>query len=369
MSSLTSHDPKTREEIDFSPQDNLLFQEAWDRARTNHGKDFTFYLPGMIRCGHERGRYPALSLTGNRCELLCEHCKGRLLDPMIQIHDPADLRRVSARLKEKGALGILLSGGSDIYGKLPWERFYKAIARTHEETGLFMSAHVGFPDRATCQHLKQAGVKQALMDVMGDRETATRVYHLKSEEVVLDALEGISQSGLQLAPHVVAGLFYGRLGGEKKALEIISRYKPDVLVIVVLSPLKGTPMASAVPPSPLEVARLVAEARLLMPEVPIALGCERPRNRQGWILEKLALRAGATRMAVWSGEAVEEALRLGLKPRFQPTCCSVPFRDDFAGPADLTAENAENAEIKSRTEKPITKTRKGRNHKKEILCP
>jgi uncharacterized radical SAM superfamily protein len=334
MSSLTSHDSKTFEENDFSPLDKRLFQEAWDTARANHGKDFTFYLPGMIRCGRERGRYPALSLTGSRCDLLCEHCKGRLLEPMIQIHDPADLCGVSARLKGRGNLGILLSGGSDIYGKLPWGSFYEAIARAHEETGLIMSAHVGFPDRATCQHLKQAGVKQALVDVIGDRETATRVYHLKSEHVVLDALESISQSGLSLAPHMVAGLFYGRLKGEKKALQIVSRYKPDVLVIVVLSPLKGTPMVSAVPPSPLEVARLVAEARLLMPEVPIALGCERPRNRQGWTLERLALRAGATRMAVWSDEAVEEALRLGLEPRFQLTCCSVPFRDDFSGPAE-----------------------------------
>ncbi len=337
MSSLTSHGSKTREEVALSPQDKLLFQEAWDTARTNHGKHLTFYLPGMIRCGSERGRYPALSLTGNRCELLCEHCKGRLLEPMIRIHDPADLYHVSARLKGNGALGILLSGGSDTSGKLPWERFYEVIARIHEETGLFMSAHVGFPDRTTCQELKQAGIKQALIDIMGDRETAAKVYHLKSEDVVIDAFESISKSGLAPAPHVVAGLFYGRLRGEKKALEIISRYKPDVVVIVVLSPLKETPMASVVPPSPLEVSRLIAEARLLMPEVPIALGCERPRNRQGWMLEKLAIRAGATRIAVWSDEAIEEAITLGLKPRFQLTCCSVPFRQDFAKATEFFA--------------------------------
>jgi len=341
VSSLTSQSAKTAEEFFLSSQDKALFQAAWQTARAGHGSALTFYLPGMIRYGRERGRYPAISLTGSRCDLLCEHCKGRLLDPMIQILDPADLVRVSTLLKDKGALGILLSGGSDTSGKLPWDRFCGSIARTHEETGIFMSAHVGFPDLETCRRLKQAGVKQALMDVIGDRETATRVYHLKSEKVVLDALESISRSGLALAPHVVCGLLYGRLKGEKKALEIISRYKPDVLVIVVLSPLKGTPMATAVPPSPLEVARLIAEARLLMPEVPIALGCERPRNRQGWILESLALRAGITRMAVWSDQAIQEAIRLGLQPRFQPTCCSVPFHEDYAGRTDLTAENEE----------------------------
>ena len=330
MSSLTTSSPGTAGDLSLSPRDRALFQAAWETARAKHGSALTFYLPGMIRYGRERGRYPAVSLTGSRCDLLCEHCKGRLLEPMIHVHDPAELCRVSVRLKEKGAFGILLSGGSDISGKLPWEKFYEAIARTHEETGLFMSAHVGFPDLETCRELKKAGVKQALMDVMGDRETAVRVYHLKSEDIVLGALENISRSGLALAPHIVAGLLYGRLGGEKNALGVIDRHKPDVLVIVVLTPLKGTPMASAVPPSPLEVARLIAEARLLMPEVPIALGCERPRNRQGRILESLALRAGVTRMAVWSDEVLQEAIRLGLEPRFQPTCCSVPFRDDFS---------------------------------------
>lgn len=344
MSSTTSRFPAQTEDLLRSSGDGSLFQAAWETARARHGSAFTFYLPGMIRYGRDRGRYPAVSITGSRCDLLCEHCKGRLLEPMIQVHDPGDLCRVTAVLKSKGALGMLLSGGSDISGKLPWDRFYGSIARTYEATGLFMSAHVGFPDLETCRHLKQAGVKQALMDVIGDRETATRVYHLKSENVVLEALESITKSGLAPAPHVVAGLLYGRLGGEKKALEIISRHKPDVVVIVVLSPLKGTPMAAAIPPSPLEVARLIAEARLLMPEVPIALGCERPRNRQGWILESLALRAGITRMAVWSEVAVQEAIRLGLEPRFQPTCCSVPFRDDFAVRTDPTAEITKDAE-------------------------
>ena len=135
------------------------------------------------------------------------------------------------------------------------------------------------------------------------------------------------QSGLQLAPHIVVGLHYGRIKGEEEALQMVSRYDPAVLVFVVLTALKGTPMAGINPPSPLEVARLIAKARLLMPHVPISLGCERPRNKDGTELEKLALRAGITRMAVWSEEALEDASRLGLSPRFQPTCCSVPFSE------------------------------------------
>src|SRR5512136_584539 len=100
---------------------------------------------------------------------------------------------------------------------------------------------------------------------------------------------------------------------------MISGLKPAGLVIVVLTPTKNTPMAGLRPPSPLEVVRLIAQARLMMPETPISLGCERPRNREG-----------ITRMAVWSEEAIDDARALGLDLRCQKTCCSVGFKKEFA---------------------------------------
>lgn len=319
-----------------SHEDRALFRRAWEIARERMGDDFTFYLPGMIKYDRERGRYPAISITGNSCQLLCEHCKGLLLEPMIKAADPDTLIEKGKRLAKAGALGLLLSGGSDRWGKLPWAGFTEAIKTLSDETRLYLSAHVGFPDSTTSLTLKKAGIDQALIDVMGDDETAQVVYHLKGLKQVVESVEGISESGLQFAPHIVAGLFYGKIRAEYKALELISRYQPSALVIVVLTPLKGGPMAHAVPPSPLQIARLIAQARLLMPDVPISLGCERPRNRDGLSMEKWAIRAGATRMAVWSEEAIEEARKLGLSPRFQPTCCSLEFRREFSSPGPFT---------------------------------
>jgi len=311
------------------PEDRDLFKEAWNISRTIHGESITFYLPGMVRIGRERGRYPAVSITGKRCELMCEHCRGLLLEPMIPSWGPEDLIKKCLRLSRSGAHGILLSGGSDPAGKLPWGRYYRAIAEIKEQTGFHISVHTGFPDQKTCDELRKAGVEQALIDVMGDSETSTRVYHLQGLKQVVGALESISRSGLGLVPHIVAGLYYGKMRAEHEALKIISHYKPSALVVVVLTPLQGTPMAHVSPPHPVDVARLIASARVLLPDTPISLGCERPRNYQGTILEKLAIMAGVNRMAVWSEEAVEKARSLGLKPRFQSTCCSVKFRDSF----------------------------------------
>lgn len=306
-------------------EDRRLFESAFRVTRIHHGRFFDFYLPGMIRYGGKRGRYPAVSITGDRCTLRCEHCRGRLLEPMIKVTGPGELLKKAGLLLKNGIYGLLLSGGCDAKGSLPWSTYAGAIARIHDRTPLYLSAHVGFPDPETCLVLKDIGIQQGLIDVMGDEITASEIYHLEGLHTVIRALEGIHESRLSLVPHIVAGLRYGKMDAEEKALEIISRFKPAALVIVVLTPLKGTPMSRVSPPSALQIGRLIARARLLLPEIPISLGCERPRNREGAVMETYAVQAGATRMAVWSEEAVAECERLGLCPRFQATCCSLAF--------------------------------------------
>ena len=315
---------------DFLPkEDRDLFDRAWELARKNYGNNFTFYLPGMIRYGSMRGYYPALSLTGDKCQLQCEHCKGLLLEPMIPATTPEALVGKCVKLARSGHVGVLLSGGSDQKGRLPWDKFLKAISRVKSETGLFMSAHCGFLAFDTAVALRAAGVDQALIDVIGDEDTAQKIYHLEGLHEVVNSLAALSRSKLDTVPHIVAGLNYGTMQGEYEALRIIRRFQPSALVVVVLTPLKGTPMACVPPLPPIEVARLIAQARVMMPDVPISLGCERPRNKQNELMEALAIYAGATRMAVWSQRTVDLVLELGLKPRFQPTCCSVPYRQDY----------------------------------------
>jgi uncharacterized radical SAM superfamily protein len=254
---------------------------------------------------------------------------GQLLEPMIKVTEPAELIKRCNRLNQSEYFGILLSGGSDHKGRLPWRRYYSAIKKIKEETSLFVSAHVGFPDQETCCQLKEAGINQALVDVMGDDDTSSNIYNLDNLNPVIQALNNIKKADIPLIPHIVAGLYYGKVKAEYQALEIIRQYLPTALVIVVLNPLRGTPLAHVEPPSPLEVGRLIAKARLMMPSIPISLGCERPRAKKGKLLEKLAIRAGINRMAIWSDDAIEEARNLSLRPLFQPTCCSLDFRENF----------------------------------------
>jgi hypothetical protein len=179
-------------------------------------------------------------------------------------------------------------------------------------------------DGPTAAALKQAGVDQANVDIVGADDTWREVMHLPDGAALLDqSLDALQAAGLEVVPHVVMGIHAGRIVGERRALEILRRYPPRLLVWVVLMPLPATPMAGALPPTLEEAARLLGESRLLFPESQIALGCARPRGEYRRALERIAVDAGVNRVALYSEETVDYARSLGIEAGFLQTCCSL----------------------------------------------
>jgi uncharacterized radical SAM superfamily protein len=244
---------------------------------------------------------------------------------MWKVNEPFELKETLLGIHEKGYIGALLTGGSDKDGRLPWEMFLGAIKEVSSSTGLYLTAHTGFLDLEQAQGLSGAGVRQGLLDLMGSEDVAREVYHLGSLVPVLRAARAIKESQMEFVPHIVAGLEYGRVKSEFEALQILKDLEPECLVIVTLTPLKGTLMEHLEPPSLKDVTRLMVHARLMHPGLSISLGCERKRGAYSRHLEALAVISGIDRMAVWDEGSVLLAEALGLRPRFQLSCCSVPF--------------------------------------------
>ena len=301
---------------------------AWALSREAFGQEIIFYLPGMFRYNGIAGRYPAVSITGERCELMCEHCKGSLLRTMPDASGPEKLLSMCLELKEAGHHGVLLSGGCDSKGRLPWAQFAEAIARAKEATGLYITVHCGIVGKRDAQLLKDSGVDQALLDVIGDDETYRRIYHsdLNVSDIV-GSMQALREAGMDIVPHVVCGLYFGAMRAERKALQMIAPFDVSQVVVVAVMPQENK--GKFVSPSAQEVAELIAEARLMMPKVRLALGCARKRGNVA--TEILAVKAGINRMAIPSDEAVEAARALGLTTRYQRTCCSVSM--------DITSDN------------------------------
>lgn len=307
---------------------DLGLRNDLERARrisqAHFGPSLEFFLPGMFVLNGQTGLYPAVSLTGDQCRLACEHCRGQLLANMYPARTPEALLGVAKDLQARGRRGLLISGGSDIDGRLPWEPFLGTIETIVHEVGLTVTVHAGYLDTSTARRLKATGVKQALVDVIGDDQTARTVYHLAAgTKPIWETLEALASVDLEVVPHLILGLDYGLMLGEYQALEGLVPYKPARLVMVVLRPLSGTPMAGLKPPPPLEVARFMIQARQMLPEARHHLGCARPKGRYGRLIETIAVQAGVNALALPSEEAWTAARKLGLEPVLIPTCCSL----------------------------------------------
>ncbi|MBW2029501.1 MAG: radical SAM protein, partial [Deltaproteobacteria bacterium] len=176
--------------------------------------------------------------------------------------------------------------------------------------------------RDTALALKEAGVDQALIDAIGDNDTYRAIYHVDfGVSEIYSAMEALSSAGLPMVPHVVCGLYYGKIRAERKALEMISRFDVTQLVIVSLMGIPGTPLWNVKGPRAEEVAEIIVLARELMPSVCMNLGCARQRGNEK--MEILAIEAGVNRMALPSERAIQRAKDFDLEIRYQRTCCSV----------------------------------------------
>ncbi|MHB8564506.1 MAG: radical SAM protein, partial [Acidiferrobacteraceae bacterium] len=191
----------------------------------------------LTDCG--RSAWPAVSITGGNCKLQCDHCKAKILEPMIPATTPEVLWNTVSGLVASGAGGMLLTGGSNHRDEVEYGPFYSTIRRIKDQFPAFRIAmHTALVDRATARQMADAGIDAAMMDVIGAQDTITQVYHLKRGVDDFErSLEYLNETGMKVVPHIVIGLHYGHLLGEWNALEIVRRQQPDALVLVVVMPM------------------------------------------------------------------------------------------------------------------------------------
>lgn len=116
------------------------------------------------------GAFVSLSVTGASCALQCDHCQSRVLEGMIPL-DGAGLFQQARALAERGARGILVSGGCDKRGRVPLLRHVDDLKRIRAELGLAIRVHPGLPDEETAAALGEVDLDGAMLDIIGAEET------------------------------------------------------------------------------------------------------------------------------------------------------------------------------------------------------
>jgi uncharacterized radical SAM superfamily protein len=323
--------PEVQKEMGPDIPDALT--RGWEVGRANFGNGIHFYAPSLKHyetSGFRNSDQPffvPVSVTGSSCRLKCEHCRAHILKTMHEAKSPDQLLDFGRRLEAQGGRGLLISGGSLADGTVPLMEYVGTI-RQLRQMGLKIAVHTGLVDRELASGLADAGTDIAMIDIIGDDETIRNVYHLEADTADFErSLALLTESGVETAPHVVIGLDFGKIKGERRALEMISRYPVTSLVLVVLMSHAGTPMSGVRAPAPAEIGDMFMEARLMFPTTPVLLGCARPVGDHKVMTDALALKAGLNGIAYPAEGIIELAVEMGLEPSFSEQCCALIYQE------------------------------------------
>jgi uncharacterized radical SAM superfamily protein len=274
-------------------------------------------------CG--KNSFPAFSITAGGCALMCDHCQAKILEPMLPARTPQMLdEKVRQLVAEQDLQGFLLSGGSNKHNEIKYQRFYPVIEKLkHDFPDLQIAIHTALTDEAGALAMESAGVDTAMMDVIGAQETIREVYHLDRPVADFEAtLAALTATSMNISPHIVIGLHYGRILGEANALDIVSRYPVEALVLVVIMPFYAKP-GTFVTPDTGDVGRIFLEARERLPDKQLLLGCARPPGMHKRITDAYAVMAGLDGIAFPADGAVSVSASIGRPYHQENACCSV----------------------------------------------
>jgi len=330
---------QTIEDLEDASFDAALVGEMESAAATSPPRLVRFSTPTfkeyesseLESCG--KNSFPAFSITAGGCALMCDHCEARILEPMIPAIKPEDLdRKVRHLIEHEDLQGFLLSGGSNKRNEIRYSRFYPVVEQLKRDfPHLRIAIHTALTDEAGAKEMEAAGVDVAMLDIIGAQETIRDVYHLdRPVDDFESTLAALCATSMQISPHIVIGLHYGRILGEENALDILSRHDTKALVLVVIMPFYARPGTFATPDTA-EVGRIFLEARRRLPERQVLLGCARPPGMHKRVTDAYAVMAGLDGIAFPADGAVAVADMTGRPFHQAHACCSIKLGGNAAG--------------------------------------
>jgi len=266
------------------------------------GKIFAF-RPGKA--------FPAVSVTGQGCDLKCLHCKGYHLKNMHPATTFDELLKMAEKVKNNEGTGMLISGGCDLRGMVPLHSSLSAIRRI-SDMGLEVNVHSGFLSEREAMDLVNAGVTVFSMDIHQDQMIISNVLNLQeTSDRYGETIDNIINAGGRIVPHITIGF-----GAEDLLFSISLLKEKNIKEIVVLA-LVPTPGTDVYAPS--EDGVLAAINILVESGFDVTLGCMRSREYE--TVETECIKMGVRRIANPSLKTVKWAKENGFVVEEIKKCC------------------------------------------------
>lgn len=284
----------TAEEIQEILESPLL--ELMDRARAMHRKyhdDNTVQLASL------------LSIKTGACPEDCKYCPqsahyakqtGLKKEPLMDVDDVLDKARVA---KEAGASRFCMGAAWREVKDGPQFDKVLSMVRGVREMGMEACVTLGMLNQDQADRLAEAGLNAYNHNLDTSPEFYEKIITTRTYQDRLDTLDCVRKSGVTICSGGIIGMgetHYDRA----RMLQVLASLTPhpESVPINALVPVGGTPMGNLPKLDPIDMVRMVATARIVMPKCRVRLSA----GRQSFSKETqiLCLMAGAN--SIFYGE-------------------------------------------------------------------
>jgi len=235
-----------------------------------------------------------LSVRTGGCEEDCAYCPQSLHSSSdLSGHPELEVEPVLERARaarEAGAHRFCMGWAwRDIRDGAPFEAML-AMVRGVRELGLEACVTAGMLSGVQAARLAEAGLTAYNHNLDTSPEHYGRIISTRTYDDRLETLERVRAAGIQICCGGIIGL--GESGADRASLlRVLASLDPhpESVPINGLVAVSGTPLEQQPPVDPLELVRMVATARILMPHSRVRLSAGREQlNREAQILCLLA---------------------------------------------------------------------------------
>lgn len=287
-----------------------------------HLFDNASLIPGINKPSGLKPALMQVSITGNQCLLQCNHCQGNLLKAMPHGKTPDDLWSLSKAHSLNGGSHILITGGSDLQGRLPFRAFADTFRRIRQELGLEILVHAGLANDEDARILSACDISLAMTDIYGNAETASRVMNLDiKSDSFLNTIKTLMNYHIPVSPHLITGM-----GHEEDALAQLHGLPLKSLVFLSLRNIvrnKSNPVTDPEACSPDRIASLIRLARSELGNITLCMGCMKAHGKLRDHTEIAAIRAGMDVISTPGISAWKYAEKSGLNIYISQLCCAL----------------------------------------------
>lgn len=300
----------------------LLDRGQAERLLVASADDFDdlLYWANKIRRKFFGNKIKVCSIVPGRlggCSQDCAFCAQSVrydthLEKKPQVLSDDEILKAAAKAKESGVgnFGIVYSGKAVTEDELV--RLEGLIAKITKEMGLGMCASLGIISGSQAKRLADAGLKRYNHNLETSERNFANVVTTHKYADRVATIENALSAGLG----VCAGGIFGIGETEMDRIEMafaLRKLGVDTVPINFLHPIAGTPLGEVETLEPMEILRIIALYRFILPEVNLKVAGGRVlnlRDLQSWIFYAGATSILSGNYLTTAGRAVEEDMQM-----------------------------------------------------------